>query len=95
MLEHQSLKSVFILANSTGLDEMPHFASILTGSLLFAKVPIYGFAVHKRLIRAFCGLSLNFSGILKLEFILRLKIKRNDWLLADTCPQAANHCILF
>ena len=26
------------------------------------------------------------------EFILRLKIKRNDWMLADTCPQAANHC---
>ena len=33
--------------------------------------------------------------IIKLEFILRLKIKRNDWLLADTCPQAANHCALF
>ena len=28
--------------------------------------------------------------VIKLEFILRLKIKRNDWLLADTCPQAAN-----
>ena len=27
--------------------------------------------------------------------MLRLKIKRNDWLLADTCPQAANHCALF
>ena len=26
---------------------------------------------------------------------LRLKIKLNDWLLADTCPQAANHCALF
>ena len=24
---------------------------------------------------------------IKLEFILKLKIKRNDWLLADTCPQ--------
>ena len=33
--------------------------------------------------------------IIKLEFILRLKIKRNDWLLADTCPQAANHSALF
>ena len=33
--------------------------------------------------------------VIKLEFILRLKIKRNDWLLADTCPQAANHCALF
>ena len=26
-----------------------------------------------------------------LEVIRKLKIKRNDWLLADTCPQAANH----
>ena len=26
---------------------------------------------------------------------IRLKIKRSDWLLADTCPQAANHCVLF
>ena len=33
--------------------------------------------------------------VIKLEFILRLKIKRIDWLLADTCPQAANHCALF
>ena len=33
--------------------------------------------------------------VIKLEFILRLKIKRNDGLLADTCPQAANHCALF
>ena len=33
--------------------------------------------------------------VIKLEFILRLKIKRNDWLLADTCPQAANHCVIF
>ena len=33
--------------------------------------------------------------VIKLESILKLKIKRNDWLLADTCPQAANHCALF
>ena len=33
--------------------------------------------------------------VIKLEFILRLKIKRYDWLLADTCPQSANHCALF
>ena len=31
----------------------------------------------------------------KLEYSLKLKIKRNDWLPADTCPQAANHCALF
>ena len=29
------------------------------------------------------------------EYSLRLKIKLNDLLLADTCPQAANHCALF
>ena len=33
--------------------------------------------------------------IIQLEYSLKLKIKRNDWLLADTCPQAANHCALF
>ena len=33
--------------------------------------------------------------VIKLEVILRLKIKRNDWLLADMCPQAANQCALF
>ena len=27
--------------------------------------------------------------VIQLEFILRLKIKRNDWLLVDTFPQAA------
>ena len=34
-------------------------------------------------------------GVIKLESILRHKIKRNDWLIADTCPQAANNCALF
>ena len=33
--------------------------------------------------------------VIKLEFIHRLKIKRNDWLHADTCPHATNHCALF
>ena len=33
--------------------------------------------------------------VINLEFILRLKIKGNDWLLADTCLQASNHCALF
>ena len=33
--------------------------------------------------------------VIELEFILRLKIKHNDWLLVDTCPQAANHYALF
>ena len=33
--------------------------------------------------------------VIKLKFILKLKIKHSDWLLADMCPQAANHCPLF
>ena len=33
--------------------------------------------------------------VIKLELILRLKIKHNDWLLAYLCPCAANHCALF
>ena len=33
--------------------------------------------------------------VIKLEYSLRLKIKCNDWLLADTCPQAAKHFGLF
>ena len=32
--------------------------------------------------------------VIKLEIMLKLKIKRNDWLLADMCPQATNHCTL-
>ena len=33
--------------------------------------------------------------VIKLEYNLKLKIKRNDWLLADTCRQATNNCALF
>ena len=33
--------------------------------------------------------------VIKLEYILKLTIKRNDWLLADMCLQAANHCAFF
>ena len=33
--------------------------------------------------------------VVKLEFILKLKIKSNDWLLLDKCLQAANHYALF
>ena len=44
-----------------------------------------------------CTLAVQTSGpeVIKLEYRLKLKIKHNDWLLADTCPQAANHCTLF
>ena len=27
-------------------------------------------------------------GVIKLEYSITLKIKRNDWLLVDTCPFA-------
>ena len=33
--------------------------------------------------------------IINFDYSLKLKIQRNYWLLADTCPQAANHCALF
>ena len=33
--------------------------------------------------------------VIKLEFILKLKIKHNDWLLEDMYQQAANHSALF
>ena len=33
--------------------------------------------------------------VTKLEYSLRLKIERNNRLLVDTCPQAANLCALF
>ena len=32
---------------------------------------------------------------IKLEYNFKLKKKHNDWLLAYTCPQAANDCALF
>ena len=38
------------------------------------------------------GMTIQHTG---LRFILKLKIKRNDWLLANMCPQAPNHCALF
>ena len=33
--------------------------------------------------------------VIKLEYSLKLIIKHNDWLLSNTCPQAANHYSLF
>ena len=34
-------------------------------------------------------------GCLRTRVVLRLKIKPNDWLLADTCPQEANRLAYF
>ena len=33
--------------------------------------------------------------VIKLEYSLKLKIKDNNWLLADTRPQVANNCAFF
>ena len=33
--------------------------------------------------------------VITLEHSLKHKIKHNNWLLVDTCLQAANHCALF
>ena len=33
--------------------------------------------------------------VIKLEYILKLKIKHTDWLLPSTCSEAANQCALF
>ena len=52
------------------------------------------FYLAKRDIFSFCFVGPGLE-VIKLQYSLRLKIKRNDWLLADTCPQAANHCALF
>ena len=48
-----------------------------------------------RCIRLFSGIGITGLEVIKLEFILKLKIKHTDWLHADTRPQAANHCALF
>ena len=49
-------------------------------------------AMTKMLHRKPSGLD---SRLKKLKYTLKLKIKHNDWLLADTLQQAANHCALF
>ena len=33
--------------------------------------------------------------VIKVEFILKLKIEHNDWLLVDMCLQAGNRYALF
>ena len=46
-----SLKVVLILANNADPDEMHHSCCILSGSSLFAKVPVKGFPVYKGLLK--------------------------------------------
>ena len=44
-----------------------------------------------------CKQDVSITGLeaIKFEYSVTLEIKRNDWLLADPCPQAANRCALF
>ena len=43
------------------------------------------------------SVNVAFPGLeaIKLKYILKLKIKPNGWLLADTCLHVANHWALF
>ena len=51
------------------------------------------------MVLIFAGSNRQFNSrgleVINLEYSLKLKIKLNDWLLADMCPQVANHCALF
>ena len=44
-------------------------------------------------VRVICFLLKEGLEVIKLEY--SLKIKGNDWLLVDMCPQTANDCALF
>ena len=53
-------------------------------------------ALERSLSGRICTFILNPGlEVIKLEFILRLKLKRNDWMLANTRPPAAYYCTLF
>ena len=71
------------------LDNITLRSHLFSVVLLFSYVCLYMFKCAF-LVVLWTGLE-----VIKLEYSLRLKIKRNDWLLADTCPQAAKHCALF
>ena len=70
---------------------------------LFLTVPWGGlqcvivvFSDHTHLLFDFYAILSYSPGLdIKLEFTPKFKIKRNDWLLADTYPPAANLCTLF
>ena len=49
---------------------------------------------HVKSISEKSSFRLNLLRALKFR-VLKLKIKRTDWLFVDTCPHAANHCALF
>ena len=69
------------------------FASLLKGDMRYLPDMRYWYP-HTSLICPGYQITPGLE-VIKLENSLGLKIKRNDWLLADTCPQAANDCALF
>ena len=69
-------------------ESLPHF--------LLCKHTVF-YTMQNNLSNSFIWASMATSGLeaIKLEVVLKLKLKRDDWLLADTCPQETNHCALF
>ena len=60
---------------------------------MYYKGPVFRYEASVHISRS----SIDITGleVIKFEFILKPKIKRNDWLFADMCPQAANRYALF
>ena len=60
---------------------------------VYYKGPVFRYEASVHISRS----SIDITGleVIKLEFILKLKIKCNDWLLVDTCPQATNRYAFF
>ena len=71
-------------------DELEMARLVLLVTVIPVIVVIFDLILVRSVFATFPGLE-----VINLEASLRLKIKRNDWLLVDTCPQAANHCALF
>ena len=68
------------IAETTRSDEPAHSRS-------------FALASHSTANRADTG-GISGLDVIQLEYSFKLKIRHNDLLLADTCPQAANHCAL-
>ena len=49
---------------------------------------------HHNSIELFIVESFSYLGVVFTPGLEVIKLKHNDWLLADTCLQAANHCAL-
>ena len=98
-LYHQCRNPVSVLKYHKGMLRrycvMHHHSLLAKYDSFYFRMRCYNCLQHMLLSRKNCYLGFR-SGleVIKLEYSLKLKIKRNDWLLADTCPKAANHCAL-